>query len=148
MWHVNLGGWFTSCPFRPYLINEVVSPQPPYVQLHPLPFQSFYLSLPSPSLCFPVITPPPVKFSLSSLTPPLDLLHCYPCSSMEPWPHSDVLRVPMEVLVNKGLLCARTAMNEWIVPGGEDVPSPLNGYVVSFIPFHEWGFATPPHRFL
>ena len=37
---------------------------------------------------------------------------------------------------------------EWIEPGGEDVPSPLDGYVVSFIPFHERGFVTPPHRFL
>ena len=37
---------------------------------------------------------------------------------------------------------------EWIVPGGEDEPSPPDGYVVSFIPFHERGFVTPPHRFL
>ena len=37
---------------------------------------------------------------------------------------------------------------EWIVPGGEDVPSPPNGYIVSFVPFHERGFATAPHRFL
>ena len=55
---------------------------------------------------------------------------------MEPWPHSDFLHVHMEGLVKKGLLCARTAMNEWIIPGGEDVPSPPDGYVVSFIPFH------------
>ena len=37
---------------------------------------------------------------------------------------------------------------EWIVPGGEDAPSPPDGYVVSFVPFHEHGFMTPPHRFL
>ena len=37
---------------------------------------------------------------------------------------------------------------EWIVRSGEDEPSPPDGYVVSFIPFHERGFATPPHRFL
>ena len=53
----------------------------------------------------------------------------------------------MEGLVKKSLLCARTVANEWIVPGGEDVPSQPDGYIVSFIPFHEWGFATPPHRF-
>ena len=37
---------------------------------------------------------------------------------------------------------------EWIIPGGEDVPLPPDGYIVSFIPFHEQGFVTPPHRFL
>ena len=37
---------------------------------------------------------------------------------------------------------------EWIVPSGEDEPSPPNGYVISFIPFHERGLVTPPHRFL
>jgi len=42
----------------------------------------------------------------------------------------------MEGLVKKGLLRARTAVMEWIVPGGEDVPSPPDGYVISFIPFH------------
>ena len=67
---------------------------------------------------------------------------------MEPWPRSDVLHVCMEGLVKKGLLYARTMMNEWIVPGGEDVPSPPDGYVVSFIPFHEREFVTPPQRFL
>jgi len=54
----------------------------------------------------------------------------------------------MEGLVKKGLLHARTAAMEWIIPSGEDVPSPLDGYIVSFIPFHEHGFMTPPHRFL
>ena len=54
----------------------------------------------------------------------------------------------MEGLVKKGLLRARTAVMEWIVPGGEDVPSPLDGYIISFIPFHERGLTTPPHRFL
>ena len=148
MWRVNLGGWFAPFLFRPYLINEAVSPQPPYAQLHPLPFQSFYLSFLSPSLCFIVSTPSPAKFSLSSLMPPSDLLHCHPRSLMEPWPRSDVLRARMEGLAKKRLLCARTTVNEWIIPGGEDVPSPPDGYVISFIPFHERGFTTPPHRFL
>ena len=61
---------------------------------------------------------------------------------------SNVLHVRMEGLVKKGLLHARTAAMEWIVLGGEDVPSLPDGYAVSFIPFHERGFATPPHRFL
>ena len=37
---------------------------------------------------------------------------------------------------------------ECIVPGGENEPSPPDGCVVSFVPFHERGFMTPPHRFL
>ena len=67
---------------------------------------------------------------------------------MEPWLRSDVLHVRMEGLVKKGLLHARTMTMEWIIPGGEDEPSPLDGYVVSFVPFHECGFVTPPHQFL
>jgi hypothetical protein len=43
----------------------------------------------------------------------------------------------MEGLIKKGLLCARTAANEWIVPDNEDEPMTLDGYVVSFVPFHE-----------
>ena len=37
---------------------------------------------------------------------------------------------------------------EFIIPGGKDEPSPPDDYVVSFIPFHEHRFVTPPHRFL
>ena len=37
---------------------------------------------------------------------------------------------------------------EYIVPGGEDEPSPLDGYIISVVPFHERGLVTPPHRFL
>ena len=61
---------------------------------------------------------------------------------------SNVLHVRMEGLVKKGILHARTAAMEWIVPGGEDVPSSLDGYVISFVPFHVRGLATPRHRFL
>jgi hypothetical protein len=50
----------------------------------------------------------------------------------------------MEGLVKKGLLCARTAMNEWIIPDNEDEPMSPNGYVVSFVPFHEHDLAMPP----
>jgi len=54
----------------------------------------------------------------------------------------------MEGLVKKGLLRTRTVATEWIVPSGKDVPSSPDGYVISFIPFHEHGLMTPPHRFL
>jgi hypothetical protein len=54
----------------------------------------------------------------------------------------------MEGLVKKGLLHARTIVNEWIVPDNEEEPMPPYGYVVSFVPFLERGLAMPPHRFL
>jgi hypothetical protein len=53
----------------------------------------------------------------------------------------------MEVLVKRGLLQARTEVNEWIVPGDEEVSMPPDGYVISFMPFHERGLAVPPHHF-
>jgi hypothetical protein len=54
----------------------------------------------------------------------------------------------MEGLVKKGLLRARTATNEWIVPDNEDEPMSPDGYVVSFVPFHKRGLAMPLHWFL
>ena len=54
----------------------------------------------------------------------------------------------MEGLVCRGLLYARTAAKEWLLLGEEDVPLSLDSYVISFVHFHEWGFATPTHRFL
>jgi hypothetical protein len=53
----------------------------------------------------------------------------------------------MEALVKRGLLRARTKANEWIVPGDEEVPMPPDGYVISFMPFHDRGLVVPPHRF-
>ena len=64
---------------------------------------------------------------------------------MELWLRSDVLHTRMESLVKKGLLHARTMVMEWIIPSGKDESSPPYGYVVSFVPFHERGFMTPPH---
>ena len=56
---------------------------------------------------------------------------------MEPWCHSDVTLQRMDGLVHRGLLYARTAVEEWRLPGEEDVPSPPDGYVISFTHFHE-----------
>ena len=67
---------------------------------------------------------------------------------MEPWCHSDITYQCIEGLIRRGLLHARTATEEWLLPGKEDVPSPPDGYVVSFAYFHERGFATPTHGFL
>ena len=54
----------------------------------------------------------------------------------------------MEGLVHRGLLRAWTSVEEWLLPGKEDMPSSPDGYVVSFAHFHEHGFETPTHRFL
>ena len=35
-----------------------------------------------------------------------------------------------------------------MLPGDEDSPSPLDGYVVLFAHFHERGLMTPTHKFL
>jgi hypothetical protein len=53
----------------------------------------------------------------------------------------------MEALGKRGLLRARTEVNEWIMLGDKKVLMPPDGYVISFVPFHERGLAVPPHRF-
>ena len=67
---------------------------------------------------------------------------------MDPRCRSDINFQRMEGLVHRGLLRVRTSIEEWLLPGEEDLLSPLEGYVVSFPHFHEHGFATPAHRFL
>ena len=54
----------------------------------------------------------------------------------------------MEGLVRRGLLHVRTLVEEWLLPGNEDSPSPPDGYVVSFAHFHERGLMTSAHKFL
>jgi len=54
----------------------------------------------------------------------------------------------MEGLVRRGLLLTPTLAEEWLLPDEEDLPSPSDGYIVSFTHFHECGFMTPAHRFL
>ena len=54
----------------------------------------------------------------------------------------------MEGLVHRGLLRAWTLAEEWLLSSEEDLPSPPDGYVVSFTHFYERGFATPAHKFL
>ena len=67
---------------------------------------------------------------------------------MEPWCRSDITPQCLEGLVRRGLLHPLTTTEEWWLPGDEDEPSSPEGYVVSFARFHEWGFATPAHKFL
>ena len=66
---------------------------------------------------------------------------------MDLWYCSDVTHARMEGLVKRGLLCGRTNAAEWLVPDREDAPMLPDGYVVSFVPFHERGLAVPPHPF-
>ena len=54
----------------------------------------------------------------------------------------------MEGLVYRDLLHAQTVVEEWLLPGEDDMPSLPDDYVVSFAHFHEHGFVTPAHRFL
>ena len=54
----------------------------------------------------------------------------------------------MEGLVHRGLLCAWTLVEEWLLPSEEDSLSPLDDYVVSFAHFHERGLTTSTHKFL
>ena len=67
---------------------------------------------------------------------------------MDPWCHSDITFQRMEGLVRHGLLRAQTSAKEWLLPDEKDLSSPPDGYVVSFMHFHEHGFATPAHIFL
>ena len=67
---------------------------------------------------------------------------------MELWCCSDITLQSLDGLIHRGLLCAWTATGEWRLPGDEDVPSPLEGYAVSFALFHERGFTVPAHKFL
>ena len=54
----------------------------------------------------------------------------------------------MEGLIHRGLLRAWISAEEWLLPGEEDLPSPPDGYIVSFTHFHDHGFMTPTLRFL
>jgi hypothetical protein len=53
----------------------------------------------------------------------------------------------MESLVKRGLLRARTAAMEWLVPESEDASMSPDGCVISFVLFREHGLVSPPHRF-
>jgi hypothetical protein len=67
------------------------------------------------------------------------------------WPRSTAMRLALSELVNAGQLAANEDGQPpaWIDPPVRDrEPNPPFGYVVSFIRFHERGFAAPASRFL
>jgi hypothetical protein len=68
-----------------------------------------------------------------------------------PWPCSTATKLSLNLFVAGGQLAANEdgQPTEWIEPSARDrVPNPLFGYVVSFIRFHERGFAAPASRFM
>ena len=64
---------------------------------------------------------------------------------MDPWEPSDVSVEVLQSLIDDGLLRPITDPNraEWITPLGEPEPRPHEGYVVSFVSFHERGLGVP-----
>ena len=69
---------------------------------------------------------------------------------VDPWDPSDVTEEMLQSLVDGGLLRPVTDPNrpEWIAPSGEPEPRPRDGYIVSFISFHECGLGVPADRFI
>ena len=69
---------------------------------------------------------------------------------VDPWGPSDVLEETQQSLVDDGLLRPVTDPNrpEWIAPGNELEPRPRDGYIVSFMAFHERDLGLPADRFM
>jgi hypothetical protein len=67
---------------------------------------------------------------------------------MSNWTCSNVSHEQLLRLVEAGQLPPLTEAIEWIVPASESVPHPSNGYVVSFVAFHERSFSVPAGRFI
>ena len=69
---------------------------------------------------------------------------------VDAWGRSDVSMETLQSLVDDGLLCPVTDPNrpEWIAPSSEPEPRPRDGYVVSFVSFHERGLGLPADQFM
>jgi hypothetical protein len=125
-----------------------------------LPLRSAILA---PRAFFPTLPLPPCGFAIRAL-PPLPVLrssHPLPFLMAPPqpltildsyaWERSTVTRLALGELVTAGQLAANEDGRpaEWIVPpAGDRAPNPPEGYVVSFVRFHERGFNTPASRFM
>ena len=68
----------------------------------------------------------------------------------DPWGSSDVSVATLQSLIDDGLLCPVTNPNrpKWIALGNESEPRPRDGYIVSFVAFHECGLDLPADRFM
>jgi hypothetical protein len=69
-------------------------------------------------------------------------------AEMSNWMRSNISREQLLRLVEAGQLPPLTEAIEWIIPADESVRHPPNGYVVSFMVFHERGFSVPVDRFI
>ena len=69
---------------------------------------------------------------------------------VDPWELSDVSVEVLQSLIDDSLLRPITdpVRLEWIAPLGEREPRPREGYVVSFVSFHERGLGVPADRFM
>jgi hypothetical protein len=81
------------------------------------------------------------------------MAHQQPITVLDPlsWPRSTVTRLVLSELVNASQLVPNVDGQPavWIVPPSMDQePKPPHGYMVSFIRFHERGFAVPSSRFM
>jgi hypothetical protein len=63
------------------------------------------------------------------------------------WFHSDASQAHLGGLVSREHLCSKGALEEWTLPSREEVSAPRDGYIISFVRFHERGLAPPPHPF-
>ena len=68
----------------------------------------------------------------------------------DPWDPLDVTEEMLQSLIDGGLLrpVIDPSRPEWIAPYGELEPRPHDGYVVSFISFHERGLGVLADRFM
>ena len=68
----------------------------------------------------------------------------------DPWEPSDVFVEVLQSLIDDGLLRPITDPDrpEWIAPSGEPELRPREGYVMSFVSFHECGLGLPADRFM
>jgi hypothetical protein len=76
-----------------------------------------------------------------------------PLTTVDPytWERSSVTRLALSDLVSAGQLATNEEGQpaEWIVPpAGDRAPNPPDVYMVSFVCFHERGFAAPASRFM
>jgi hypothetical protein len=63
------------------------------------------------------------------------------------WAPSTVTPGHLQKLLKQGFMMAAELM-ACLVPEDPVFPAPVEGYVVSFMAFYEWGFGTPSHRLL
>jgi hypothetical protein len=107
-----------------------------------LRFLFFFFFLPLSSSALRALSRPQHR-RCSHLKPVQDF-----AGEMSNWTRPNVSREQLLRLVEAGQLPPVTNAIEWIILTGESVPRPPNGYVVSFVAFHERGFSVPTGRFI